>query len=111
MRVISFVPMGEPRPVQASHPGPALKPTGVPEEVGAGGDVVEGGLAFGGVDGGLDEAGGLAILRVGDGDEAGPEWSDGTGAADDHVLAVDADDVAGGGIGVAGDVGERRGRQ
>ena len=29
--VISFVPMGEPRPVQASQPGPALKPTGVPE--------------------------------------------------------------------------------
>jgi len=28
--VISFVPMGEPRPVQASQPGPALKPTGVP---------------------------------------------------------------------------------
>ncbi len=27
---ISFVPMGEPRPVQASQPGPALKPTGVP---------------------------------------------------------------------------------
>src|SRR6266481_1510450 len=32
--------------------------------VGAGGDVVEGGFAFGGVDGGLDEAGGLAVLRV-----------------------------------------------
>ena len=28
---ISFAPMGEPRPVQASQPGPALKPTGVPE--------------------------------------------------------------------------------
>src|SRR6266487_2369885 len=28
--VISFVPMGVPRPVQASQPGPALKPTGVP---------------------------------------------------------------------------------
>ncbi len=28
---ISLVPMGEPRPVQASQPGPALKPTGVPE--------------------------------------------------------------------------------
>jgi hypothetical protein len=27
---MSFVPMGEPRPVQASQPGPALKPTGVP---------------------------------------------------------------------------------
>src|SRR5882757_6665198 len=73
--------------------------------VGAGGDVIEGGFAFGGVDGGLDEAGGLAVLRVGDGDEAGPEGGDGAGAADDHVLAVDADDVAGGGVGVAGDVG------
>jgi hypothetical protein len=29
--LISFVPMGEPRPVQASHPGPAVKPTGEPE--------------------------------------------------------------------------------
>src|ERR1700733_3112900 len=28
---INFVPMGEPRPVQGSQPGPALKPTGVPE--------------------------------------------------------------------------------
>src|SRR5258708_6023161 len=27
---ISFVPMGVPRPVQASQPVPALKPTGVP---------------------------------------------------------------------------------
>jgi hypothetical protein len=27
---ISFVPMGVPRPVQGSQPGPALKPTGVP---------------------------------------------------------------------------------
>ena len=27
---MSFVPMGVPRPVQASQPGPALKPTGVP---------------------------------------------------------------------------------
>src|SRR5271154_309380 len=27
---ITFVPMGEPRPEQASQPGPALKPTGVP---------------------------------------------------------------------------------
>ncbi|WP_433983638.1 hypothetical protein RBB78_22060 [Tunturiibacter empetritectus] len=25
-----FVPIGEPRPVQASQPGPAMKPTGVP---------------------------------------------------------------------------------
>jgi hypothetical protein len=27
---MTFVPMGEPRPVHASQPGPALKPTGVP---------------------------------------------------------------------------------
>jgi hypothetical protein len=27
---MSLVAMGEPRPVQASQPGPALKPTGVP---------------------------------------------------------------------------------
>ena len=27
---INFVPMGVPRPVQGSQPGPALKPTGVP---------------------------------------------------------------------------------
>src|SRR5882757_1746766 len=73
--------------------------------VGSGGRVVEGSLAFGGVDGGLDEASGLAVLGVGDGDEAGPEGGDGAGAADDHILAVDADDVAGGGVGVAGDVG------
>ena len=29
--VMSFVPIGEPRPVQASQPGPAVKPTGAPE--------------------------------------------------------------------------------
>ena len=28
--VMSFVPMGEPRPVHASQPGPEVKPTGVP---------------------------------------------------------------------------------
>ena len=42
---------------------------------------------------------------VGERDEAGPERRDGAGAADDHGFAVDADGVAGGGVGVAGDVG------
>jgi hypothetical protein len=28
---MSFVPMGVPRPVQASQPGPAVKPVGEPE--------------------------------------------------------------------------------
>ncbi|WP_433965845.1 hypothetical protein [Tunturiibacter gelidiferens] len=69
--------------------------------VGAGGDVVECGFAFGGVDGGLYEAGGGSILCVGYGDEAGPERRYGAGAADGQGLAVDADDVAGGGVGVA----------
>src|SRR5216683_1568109 len=84
--------------------GAGLEAYGRAGVVGAGGDVVEGGFAFGGVDGGLDEAGGLAVLCVGDGDEAGPERRDGAGAADDHVFAVDADGVAGGGVGVARDV-------
>ena len=50
----SGAPMGEPRPVQASQPGPAVKVAVV-----AGSDVAEGGFGFGGVDGRVDEAGGL----------------------------------------------------
>ena len=72
--------------------------------VGALGDVVEGGGCFGGVDGGLGEAGGFAVLLIGERDEAGPERSYGAGAADDIVAAVDADLIAGGRVGVAGDV-------
>ena len=44
------------------------------------------------------------VLRIVESDEAGPEGCDGAGAADDHGLAIDADDVAGGGVGVASDV-------
>ena len=69
------------------------------------GDVAEGGLAFRGVDRGLEEANGFAVYLVGYGDETGPERSDGTGATDDHVLAVDANVVAASGVGVSGYVG------
>ena len=37
---------------------------------------------------------------------AGPERGDGAGAADDHVFAVDANGVAGGGVGVSADIGD-----
>ena len=47
-----------------------------------------------------------AVLLVVECDEASPEGSYGAGAADDDGPAVDADLVAGGGVGVAGDVGD-----
>ncbi len=58
------------------------------------------------VEGWVGEAGRVAVGRVGKRDEAGPERSDGAGAANHRALTVDADDVAGGGVGIAGNVGQ-----
>ena len=54
---------------------------------------------------GLESPGRVLSLLVEQGDESGPEWGYGAGAADDFLLAVDEDVVAGVGVGVAGDVG------
>ena len=67
---------------------------------------MESGLGLGGVDGGLEEAGGGLVLGVVEGDKACPQRSYGAGAADDHGLAIDTHVVSGGGVSVAADVGD-----
>ncbi len=44
-------------------------------------------------------------MGVGDGDQAGPERRNGAGAANGERLAIDADSVSGGGVGIACNVG------
>ena len=88
-RVANWAPLGEPRPVHGSQPGPAdqaplfpwvmsLKP-----------------FSRAGVDGRVDEAEIAAALLVEQGDQRGPKRGDSAGAADDFVLAIEADVVAG----------------
>ena len=47
----------------------------------------------------------LPFCLVGDSDESGPQWSNGTRAADHEGLSVDADDIAAGRICVTSNVG------
>ncbi len=82
-------------------------PTGADGEcsVVAEGDAIECGLRLGGVDCGLEKSGGGFVLRVVQGDQASPGRGDGRGAYDDQGLSVDADRIAGGGIGIVGHAG------
>src|SRR5215813_12442008 len=68
--------------------------------------VAEGALVPRRIERRIDEARRLAILPVGDGNQPGPKRGDGACASDHHVAAIDADDIARRGIGVAGDVGK-----
>ena len=68
-------------------------------------DVIEISGGFRGVDGRLDESDGCAELLIGNRDESGPERSHGAGAANDHRLAIDANSVSGGWVGITGDIG------
>ncbi len=95
---------GTDRGAQAGAGIPAR--AGIEGPVGAGGDVVEGRAFLCGVERGIEEAAGFALRGVDDGDQAGPERSYSAGAADDSIFAVDAHAVAGGGVGISGDVGE-----
>lgn len=85
---------------------------GVPARFGAHGavvafgDVVEACRLVHGVELRVDEAEFGVHLLVEDGDESGPERGYRAGAAYDHVLAIDADVVAGFGVGIAGYVGD-----
>src|ERR1700739_4179770 len=53
----------------------------------------------------IDEAQGSAGLLRGEGEQTGPQRGDGAGTSNDGVLAIDANVVAGIGIGIAGDIG------
>ena len=61
--------------------------------------------AFGGVDGGLEEAGGLPFCWLVSAMRPAQSGATALVPPMTMVLAVDADGVAGGGVGVAGDIG------
>ena len=57
-----------------------------------------------GINGGLNKTSGFAVLLIGHSNDASPQRSNGTRAADYEGLPVNADDIAAGGVSVAGNV-------
>jgi hypothetical protein len=56
---------------------------------------------LGGINGGFDETSGFAVLLICDGNESGPQRSNGARAADHEGFPVNPNDVASGRISVA----------
>jgi len=52
-------------------------------------DVAESGLALSGINSGLDETSRFAVLLIGDRNEPGPQWSNGTCATDHEGFSID----------------------
>ena len=73
--------IGEPRPVHASQPVPSYEAAVVSLD-----DVAEGGFALSGINGGLDKTGGFAVLLIGHSNDASPQRSNGTRAADHQLF-------------------------